>query len=74
MGLLQMNQNVPEACKTFMNENAIKAKVKEIGYPYSLRMRENMDQKKLRIWTLFMQCFKWGRKKVSMLLYKIIFF
>ena len=41
---------------------------------YSLRMRENMDQKKLRIWTLFMQCFKWGRKKVSMLLYKIIFF
>ena len=23
--------------------------------PYSVRMRENMDQKKLRIWTLFMQ-------------------
>ena len=41
---------------------------------FLVRMRENMDQKKLRIWTLFMQCFKWGRKKVSMLLYKIIFF
>ena len=24
--------------------------------PYSVRMRENTDQKKLRIWTLFMQC------------------
>ena len=23
--------------------------------PYSVRMRENTDQKKLRIWTLFMQ-------------------
>ena len=26
--------------------------------PYSVRMRENTDQKKLRIWTLFTQCFK----------------
>ena len=25
--------------------------------PYSVRMRENTDQKKLRIWTLFTQCF-----------------
>ena len=24
--------------------------------PYSVRMRENTDQKKLRIWTLFLQC------------------
>ena len=24
--------------------------------PYSVRMRENTDQKKLRIWTLFTQC------------------
>ena len=24
--------------------------------PYSVRQRENMDQKKLRIWTLFAQC------------------
>ena len=24
--------------------------------PYSVRIRENMDQKKLRIWTLFTQC------------------
>ena len=26
--------------------------------PYSVRMRENTDQKKLRIWTLFTQCKK----------------
>ena len=26
--------------------------------PYSVRMRENNDQKKLRIWTLFTQCFR----------------
>ena len=25
-------------------------------YPHSVRMRENMDQKKLRIWALFTQC------------------
>ena len=25
-------------------------------YPYSVRMRENTDHKKLRIWTLFRQC------------------
>ena len=25
-------------------------------FPYSVRMRENTDQKKLRIWALFMQC------------------
>ena len=25
--------------------------------PYSVRMRENTDQKKIRIWTLFTQCF-----------------
>ena len=25
-------------------------------FPYSVRMRENTDQRKLRIWTLFMQC------------------
>ena len=24
--------------------------------PYSVRMRKNTDQKKLRIWTLFTQC------------------
>ena len=24
--------------------------------PYSVQMRENTDQKKLRIWTLFTQC------------------
>ena len=24
--------------------------------PYSIRMRKNTDQKKLRIWTRFMQC------------------
>ena len=29
--------------------------------PYSVRMRENTDQKKLRTWTLFTQCFSnWG--------------
>ena len=33
----------------------------EYGYllrksPYSVRIQENMDQKKLRIWTLFTQC------------------
>ena len=26
--------------------------------PYSVRMRENTDQKKIRIWTLFRQCLK----------------
>ena len=26
--------------------------------PYSVQMRENTDQKKLRIWTLFRECFK----------------
>ena len=26
--------------------------------PYSVRMRENTDQKKIRIWTLFTQCSK----------------
>ena len=25
--------------------------------PYSVLIRENTDQKKLRIWTLFMQCY-----------------
>ena len=25
-------------------------------YPYSVRMQENTDQKKLRIWTIFTQC------------------
>ena len=25
-------------------------------FPYSVRMRENTDLKKLRIWTLFMHC------------------
>ena len=28
--------------------------------PYSVRMRENTDQKKLRIWTLFTQCLLHG--------------
>ena len=27
--------------------------------PYSVRMWENKDQKKLRIWTLFRQCIQW---------------
>ena len=26
-------------------------------FPYSVRIRENTDRKKLRIWTLFTQCF-----------------
>ena len=26
--------------------------------PYSVRMREDTDQKKLRIWTFFMQCYE----------------
>ena len=31
--------------------------------PYSVRLRENTDQKKLRIWTLFTQCwpYKWAK-------------
>ena len=29
--------------------------------PYSVQMRENTDQKKLRIWTLFTQCYFWDR-------------
>ena len=28
--------------------------------PYSVQIRENTDQKKLRIWTLFTQCQCWG--------------
>ena len=33
--------------------------------PYSVRMLENTDQKKLRIWTLFMRCWWMGDKKMS---------
>ena len=35
-------------------------------YPYSVRMRENTDQKKLRIWTLFTQCI-WQKQAESFL-------
>ena len=30
--------------------------IRSFSDPYSVRMRENTDQKKLRIWTLFTQC------------------
>ena len=33
--------------------------------PYSVRMRENTDQKKLRIWTLFTECSFWTFIHVS---------
>ena len=39
---------------------------REISGPYSVRMRINMDQKKLRIWTLFTQ---WN----SLLLWRFLF-
>ena len=35
--------------------------------PYSVRMQENIDQKKLRIWTLFKQC------KSSVLFFELAF-
>ena len=42
------------------------AEVRSIS-PYSVRMRENTDQKKLRIWTLFTQ---WMRNKASVVFYE----
>ena len=39
--------------------------------PYSVRMRENTDQKKLRIWTLFTQCTN-NQVKVSSKLWSIL--
>ena len=37
-------------CNTSLREKILRI------FPYSVRMSENTDQKKLRIWTLFMQC------------------
>ena len=41
--------------------------------PYSVRMRENTDQKKLRTWTLFTQCMS-GYKKIEKNLRLELFF
>ena len=40
--------------------------------PYSVRMRENADQKKLRIWTLFMQWSLEAKYKISLAIYHMI--
>ena len=53
----------------------------EYGYllrksPYSVRIRENTDQKKLRIWTIFTQCLLFSRYpmvRMSLLDHSILF-
>ena len=34
--------------------------------PYSVQMRENTDQKKLCIWTLFAKCMEHGQSKENL--------
>ena len=44
--------------------------------PYSVRIRENTDQKKLRIWTIFTQCLLFSRYpivRMSLLDHSILF-
>ena len=38
--------------------------------PYRVRIQENMDQKKLRIWTLFKQCQTSNHRETSQLICK----
>ena len=59
-----MNPNIQEICRTdswnfetltLRGKNCEYGEIKRIS-PYLVRMQENTDQKKLRIWTLFTQC------------------
>ena len=59
-----MNPNIQEICGTdswnfetliLRGKNCEYGEIKRIS-PYLVRMQENTDQKKLRIWTLFTQC------------------
>ena len=50
--------NLEALCKTCSNTEFFRVRI----FPYSVRIRENTDQKKLRIWTLFMQ---WSRPDLA---------
>ena len=41
--------------------------------PYSVRMRENADQKKLCFWILFTQCYELGHNSITSCHYIILF-
>ena len=52
----KMDNHIIEVPMSMCNTAQKMSKYGVFSGPYSVRIRENTDQKKLRIWTLFTQC------------------